>query len=226
MSDAQAPLRADAARNRELIVDAAADVFAERGATAPLEDIADRAGVGIATLYRRFPTRDDLLAAVSERKLTAYEQALAQAAEEPDAWTAFAGYVERLCALQAADGQLADVLTMTFPQAPEFEARRHALYRGYLGLVERAKAAGVLRPDFSPEDLPILLMANSGVLRGTTEAAPNAWKRFVAYLLQAFCASHRGDAPAALPPPPSPRQLQRAMLRVTACKGRSAPDAR
>jgi AcrR family transcriptional regulator len=219
----EAPLRADAARNRELVLDGAVRVFAERGMDAPLEEVAAAAGVGIATLYRRFPTRDDLLLGVADRKMDAYEGALREAQQIADPWQAFATYVERVCALQAADGRLADVLTMVFPSARPFEARRAALYTGYLALVNDAKAAGVLREDYSPEDLPMLLMANAGVLRGTAETAPTAWKRLVAYLLQAFCAGHRRDA---LPPPPSPRQMQRSMQQVTACRGRSAPDAR
>jgi AcrR family transcriptional regulator len=219
-----ATLRADAVRNRELLVDAAAEAFAERGLDIPLEEIAVRAGVGIATLYRRFPTREDLLAAVAERKLVAYEEALEKADRKPDPWSAFAGYVEGVCALQAADGPMADVFTMTFPSAPEFESRRRALFQGYLRLVERAKSAGALREDFSPQDLPMLLMANAGLLRGTAEAAPTAWKRFVAYLLDAFRAGT--GAGEGLPAAPSPRQMQRAMLRVTACRGRSSPDAR
>jgi hypothetical protein len=163
---------------------------------------------------------------VAERKLAAYEQALERAHRNADPWSAFAGYVESVCALQAADGPMADVFTMTFPDAPEFESRRRALFQGYLRLVERAKAAGVLREDYSPQDLPMLLMANAGLLRGTAQAAPNAWKRFVAYLLDAFRARTAYADGTGLPAAPSPRQMQRAMQRLTACRGRSSPDAR
>ncbi|WP_034592155.1 TetR/AcrR family transcriptional regulator [Hamadaea tsunoensis] len=219
----ETPLRADAARNRELLLDSAVRLFAARGPDAPLEDVAAAAGVGVATLYRRFPTREDLLLAVADRKMDAYEQVLRTAQAIADPWTAFASYVENFCAAQAADGRLADILTMVFPAAREFEARRMALYNGYLALVRDAQAAGALRADYSPEDLPVLLMANAGVLRATAETAPGAWKRFVAYMLQAFCASHQRED---LPPAPTPRQMMRSMQQVTACHGRSAPDAR
>ncbi|NUR28165.1 MAG: TetR/AcrR family transcriptional regulator [Catenulispora sp.] len=219
----ETPLRADAARNRELLLDGAIALFAERGPDAPLEDVAAAAGVGIATLYRRFPTREDLLLAVAERKMDAYEEVLRAAQAISDPWTAFATYVENFCAAQAADGRLADVLTMVFPSARRFESRRIALYNGYLALVRDAQAAGVLRADYSPEDLPVLLMANAGVLRGTAENAPGAWKRFVAYMLQAFCTTHRHEP---LPPAPTPPQMVRSKHQVTASRGRSAPDHR
>jgi len=91
-------LRADARRNRGRILDAARDAFGERGLDVPLEDIADRAGVGIATLYRRFPTREALVAASFEAKLAAFAEAAEQALDSPDAWAGFAGFVVWACA--------------------------------------------------------------------------------------------------------------------------------
>ena len=97
------PLRADAARNRSAILAAARAVFAERGLEAPLEDIALRAGVGIATLYRRFPDREQLVAAALEEKVGQYAQAAAEALATDDPWAGFANYVERICEFQADD---------------------------------------------------------------------------------------------------------------------------
>ena len=85
--------------------------------------------------------------------------------------------------------------------------RSAAIFDGYLELVHRAKLDGSLREDYSPEDLPMLLMANAGVLRGTAASAPRAWKRLVEYLLQAFSCPQRRP----LPSPPTPAQMQRAM---------------
>src|SRR5215468_9862116 len=85
----QRALRADAARNREAIVAAARDVFAAHGLEAPLEEIALRAGVGIATLYRRFPTRAELVAAALVDKVTQYAEAAEQALAIPDPWAGF-----------------------------------------------------------------------------------------------------------------------------------------
>jgi AcrR family transcriptional regulator len=205
------PLRVDAERNRGRIVEAAQAAFAEGGLQVPLEDVAERAGVGIATLYRRFPTREDLIAACFERRLDEYARAAEEALEAADGWTGFCAYVERVCGMQAADQGLKDVLTRTFPRAKALEASRARGFELFLRLIERAKAEGGLRPDFVPEDHALLLMGNAGVVQGTGSAAPDAWRRYVALMLDGL----RSDRATPLPPPPSPRQMLRAMLRLT-----------
>ena len=204
-------LRVDAERNRQRIVAAARNAFAELGLDVSMEEIARRAGVGIGTLYRRYPTRPDLVAAAFEAKMAAYADAARDALTDPDPWRGFCDYVERICAMQADDRGFTNVLTMTFPTAKRFEADRDRAFADFVTLVDRAKAAGKLRTDFVAEDMPMFLMANAGVLTATTDAAPETWRRLVGYLLQA-CA-----APAAqpLPDPPAPRRIYRAMLRAT-----------
>src|SRR3954468_9021673 len=96
-------LRADAARNREAIVQAAREVFAEQGLDAPLDDIARRAGTGNATLYRRFPTRCDLVAAVFADRMVEHLEAVEAALADQDAWRGFASYVQTVGAMQARD---------------------------------------------------------------------------------------------------------------------------
>lgn len=199
-------VRADAARNRELILDAAAATFARRGPGVPLEEVAAEAGVGIATLYRRFATREELLEAVAARHVEFYEKALRKGLSDPDPWQGFSGFVRAVAEIQAKHPGLAEMLMVPCHGADP--ARSSAVFEGYLELVQRAQHAGDLRPDYSPEDLPMLLLANAGVLRGTAGAAPRAWKRLVEYLLQAFqCRSHRDS----LPPPMSGAQVQKAL---------------
>ncbi|SRR6266545_4000180 len=202
-------LRADAARNREQIILAARRIFAERGLEVPIEQIARQAGVGVATLYRRFPTRTDLVAAVFACKMGAYADAVDQALAEPDPWHGFCGYLERVCQMQADDRGFADVLTLTFPTARPLQAERDRAYHRFVELIDRAKAAGKLRSDFVPEDHILLLMATAGVINATGDTAPDAWKRLLAYLIQAFAAP-AGD----LPEPPTPHQMYRALLRL------------
>lgn len=208
-------LRADARRNRERIVHAAGELFAERGLGVPLEDIAERAGVGIATLYRRFPMREDLVAATFEAKLTEFAEMAERAHDAPDAWTGFCEVVERACEMQAADQGFTDLLTLIIPGATIAEGLRERAYTAFTELAGRAQEEGRLRPDFVPEDLPLLLIANAGVVRGCADAAPHAWRRLVALALDSFRADHADPLPA----PPTSAQSRQAMRDLGRAKG-------
>ncbi len=205
-------LRVDAERNRQRILAAAREAFAEVGLDVPMDEIARRAGVGAGTLYRRYPTRADLITAAFEQKMTAYAQAARAALADPDPWRGFCGYVERVCAMQAEDRGFTTVLTLSFPTAKQFEAERDRSFADFMTLIARAKDAGRLRADFVAEDMVMFLMANAGVLDATADAAPETSPRLVAYFLQACAAT---SAPP-LPDPPAPRRMYRAMLRFAA----------
>src|SRR5688572_7722813 len=192
-------MRADAERNRERVLDAAREVFAEQGLDASTNEVARRAGVGIATLFRRFPTREELVEAVFAGKMSAYTAAIEDALADPDPWHGFCGYIERVCRMQADDRGFADVLTMTFPTAKGLEEERNRAGHALTELLERAKATGRLRADFAHQDVPLILMANAGVVTATRHAAPDAWRRLVGYLIQAFAA----EAAQPLPDPPT-----------------------
>jgi AcrR family transcriptional regulator len=207
-------LRSDAARNRAAIVEAAREVFAEHGLEASLEEIACRAGVGIATLYRRFPGREQLIAAALVDKVAEYAQAADEALAVADPWAGFAGYVYRICELQAADRGLSDLLAMALPADEQIEEMRAAANARVIELIDRAKAAGRLREDFVGEDLLLLLIASAAVGQIMREDAPGAWRRFVALALDAF---QRHDS--CLPVPPSTVQVRQAMRRLAASRG-------
>lgn len=209
-NEAAGPLRIDAERNRSRIVEAAQADFAEHGLGVPLEDVAEHAGVGIATLYRRFPMREDLIAACFERRLEEYALAAEDALDAADGWSGFCAYVERVCSMQADDRGFNDVLTRTFANAKELEAHRARGYESSVRLIERAQKEGTLRADFVPEDLVLLLMANAGVVQAAGRAAPDAWRRLVGLLLDGF----RSEGASELPLPPSPRQMIMAMKRL------------
>src|SRR2546426_6922377 len=102
-------LRADAARNRAVLVAAAREVMAERGLEAPLDEIARRAGMGNAPLYRRFPRRIDLIAAVFADRMAEHARAVAAALEADDPWEGFRGYVKAAAELQLHDHGIADL---------------------------------------------------------------------------------------------------------------------
>jgi AcrR family transcriptional regulator len=203
------PLRSDAERNRERIIAAARTVFARDGLNASMASVAREAGVGIATMFRRFPTKEELVDAVFSDRMGAYVDVVTAALDDPDPWNGFVGYIETACAMQAADNGFADVLTMTFPTAKILEERRNRAYEGMLVLIDRAKATGRLREDFDPSDLVLIHMAIAGVVNATGDAAPDAWRRVVALLIQSLEAPARGPLPAS----PEHDALYKAMLR-------------
>lgn len=210
-TDGDPALRADAQRNRDLLLAAAREVFAEQGLDAPLTEISRRAGVGAATLFRRFPTREDIITATFGQQMAEYAAAIDEALADPDPWRGFCGYVERVCAMQAEHRGFTDVLTRTFPTAKAFEKLREHSFSGFKRLIARAQEAGKLRSDFEHQDLVVVLMANAGVVAATTGSAPKASPRLVGYLLQAFAT----EAAKPLPPAPSPAQTYRALKRLS-----------
>jgi AcrR family transcriptional regulator len=173
-----------------------------------MNEVARRAGVGLATLLRRFPTRDTLVAAALGDRMGEFAALVERALDDPDPWGGFCWLVERICAMQAGDLGFTEVLTQAFPGAGEFEELRGAAYERCVELFDRAKAAGRLRPDFSPHDFPLVLMANAGVVTATAGLAPTTSPRLIAYLLQAFST---GAGP--LPPPPSYAEMDQVLSR-------------
>jgi hypothetical protein len=150
-------------------------------------------------LFRRFPTRQDQLVATFGPKLAAYTEAIC-ALNDPDPWRGFCHYLITITAMQRGDRGSRDILTQAFPAAPELRAQRDRVYRGVVELIEKAKATGRLRAGFVPEDIPLVLMANAGVVAATADHAPEGSDRLVGYLLQAFAASAADE----LPPPATP----------------------
>ncbi|GAA2526142.1 TetR/AcrR family transcriptional regulator [Winogradskya humida] len=192
--------RADAVRNRERVLAAAAEVFGESGIDVPMSEVARRAGVGIATLIRNFPARADLVEATFGAAMTDYADTATRAAADPDPWAAFCGFIEYVCRIPQRDRGFAQVLTTMFTGAELLEAQRQRGLREFIRLVRRAKAAGVLRADFSPHDLPLILLATGGVMRTQTPALAAAQDRLIGYLLQACAASNTKPLPGAPPP--------------------------
>src|SRR6266508_3955540 len=103
-------LRADAARNRQALLSAAREIMSEQGLDAPLDEIARRAGVGNATLYRRFPTRIDLIVAVFAERMAEHARAVEEALADPDSWQGLRRYITAAAALQVRDRGIADLV--------------------------------------------------------------------------------------------------------------------
>ncbi|KAB2346596.1 TetR/AcrR family transcriptional regulator [Actinomadura rudentiformis] len=155
-----AELRADARRNRDLLLEAARQLIVERGGMPPLEDIAQRAGVGIGTLYRRFPDREDLMIGISAHTMRRVVE-IAQTAwdEEPDGWSALSRFVRRCIELRMGVlGTTVDpVLHAKIRHDPEVIEARGRLVELLALMVEGAQTAGVMRGDVGPGDIGMLI---------------------------------------------------------------------
>jgi len=203
-------LRADAAANRDRVVAAAQKVFGEHGVDAPLSQVAQEAGVGIATLYRRFPDRGALVDEAFRDVMARYQANADEALAEPDPWRGFVMLVVGMGRLQTENRGFGH-LVRSAPVEPGTGRARLRGYRSVVAVVDRARAAGVVRADLRPEDLPVVSFAIEGIREVTSEDLPDAWERHVALVLDG-CRPQPGSHP--LPPAPDARRLQRAMLRA------------
>lgn len=203
-SAAPAGLRADARHNRDRILEAAREAYAAHGIDVPVTTIARRAGVGVATLYRRFPTRADLVAEAFSEQLAVCVAALDDALRDPDPWRGFRTLIEKVCAMQATDRGFTAAFLSRFPDAVDFEGQRARAEEGIARLVRRAQDSGQLRADFDPSDVTLLLLANNGVAADSPAVSAAASRRLTGYLLQSF----RAERTAPLPPP-APLELRR-----------------
>ncbi|MGY4708315.1 TetR/AcrR family transcriptional regulator [Mycolicibacterium sp. CBM1] len=205
------PLRSDAERNRERIVTAAARLFAEQGLSVPLEEVARSAGVGVATLYRRFPTRTDLATAAFERNMASYVGVVEKALNNPQPWDGFRELIFDLCALQASDPGLRALLTTAFPPSSVIEQQVAETVDKVGEVIARAQRDGALRPDIGVGDVVVMLLANAGVLEATREHAPGAWRRFAALMVD----SVRVGPSQPLPPPTPAQELRSSIAMLT-----------
>jgi AcrR family transcriptional regulator len=206
--------RSHARRNHESLVLAAREVFAERGVEASLEEIARRAGVGVGTLYRHFATRDALVEAVFERRIGEFVAVAEHAAAGPDGWLAFVALLEQTLAIQADDRLLKDVFLRTPPGTGRVQQARAEMRRVFEAVLERARAEGGLRDDFAFPDLALLFWSFAPLMDATADAAPDAWRRHLHWLLDGLRAG------SATPPPEPPLTSEQFELTVGALRRR------
>ena len=194
------PLRADAARNRARVLDAARTAFAEAGLDVGVEEIARRAGVGKGTLYRRFPTKEALVCAIFEDILLEFERVSDEALAGEQAGQAFVAFLNTCAVMQAENQGFYDVVSrvgsrvITSDQSARFR-------KAAAGPLERAQAAGVVRDDLVADDLLQIFRMLGPTTRKFSGGEPvDHWPRYLAFLLDAM----RPAAATPLPPRPSP----------------------
>ena len=192
------PLRADAERNRRRILAAAATVFAERGLDVSLDDIAAAAGVGVGTVYRRFPDKDALIDALFADKIGDVERLAHECLGMTDPGEAFASFLRGVCRLNAEDRGLKEVLL--FRGLDRARRARETIAPLAGRLLERAQAAGAVRADLAPTDIPLMHFAVGFVADRTREVAPDYWERTVTILLDGLAVRRDGVTPLDAPP--------------------------
>jgi AcrR family transcriptional regulator len=193
------PLRSDALDNRERILDAARALLSADGLDVPMREIARRAGVGPATLYRRFPTEQVLVTEAFADQLRACRAIVDEGCADPDPWRGLCLVIEKICELHARDRGFTEAFMVTFPGAPDVAGREYTV-KAVAGLAQRAKDTGRLRSDFVLDDLILILMANKGIHAASTATQVMASRRFAGLAIQALEAS-----PRHAPLPPAPR---------------------
>jgi AcrR family transcriptional regulator len=194
------PLRADAARNRELLLAAAADEFAEHGLGASVADIARRAGVGKGTVFRHFATKDDLLAAIALDRIGMLSAVGGRLLEAPDPGAALLEFLTA-AARQRQQGDLS-FLQAAGDLNPEVSRVRAQMFQTVHTLVERARAQGTVRADVTGADVILLMCAPNYVTSYLPDAPPDLWQRYLAIIFDGLRAE--GAHPLPHPPPVVP----------------------
>jgi AcrR family transcriptional regulator len=176
-------LRADARRNMEKVMAAAAEAFARDGLDVPLEDIARSAGVRAGTIYNRFGGREGLLDAVVSDVAAGWLRAVVdRAAGQGTAWGRFTAFVEGMCEEQATDPVFNDVFSRRYPDAPDLRAVCDQSLAFGAELIRDAQADGALRPGFSANDLARIFAVNAYLVRDRP-AGDDGWRRTLQFTL-------------------------------------------
>ena len=197
---AERPLRADAERNRRRILAAAGEVFAVRGLDAGLDEIARHAGVGIGTIYRRFPDKRVLIDALFDDRIGGLIELAERAAAEEDAWQGLVDFLTAAVQMQVADRGLNELLFGAVEGTARAELGRHRLVPLAISLIGRAQQQGTLRPDLQPADVAMVQIMLTAAGHFSSPVAPDQWRRLLTILLDGL--QTRRDGPTPLPTGP------------------------
>ena len=189
------PLRKDAERNRQAILAAARELFADRGLDVSMDEIARRAGVGVGTVYRRFPDKAALIDALFEDRLETLVDIARQALERPDPWEAVGWFMECYVSLQVEDRGLRELL-LTSPHGENRTQRARGRIKPFADeLLRRAQRSGDLRPDVVGTDLGLLQFMLAALVDYTGEVDPVVWRRFLGIVLDGLATTRAAPSP-------------------------------
>ena len=189
------PLRADAERNRRRILEAARQVFAERGLGASLDQIAEHAGLGVGTVYRRFPDKDVLIDELFEEELDRFVSVAERCAEMDDAWTGLTTFIAEGSVLQGRNFGLRQLIGGNAGNRELVLRPRARLQPLIAGMIERAKESGKLRHDFEVLDVPIAENMLAHVIGLAGDIAPEVWRRHYTMIVDGMRAENATPLP-------------------------------
>lgn len=213
------PLRRDAERNRQRILRAAAEVFTQRGLDATLDDVARQAGVGVGTVYRRFPDKESLVEELFRDRIDAMVAVAEDACAAPDPWQALVSYLEYAAASLASDLGLRQLMMFATYGRDRVAYAREQMRPVVTKLVERAQQAGALRPDFSATDLPLIAFMLASAAEYAGPVQPEVWRRYLAMIIDGMRPARDGlsELPvAALTPQEMEQSIRAHSHRTTA----------
>jgi len=190
-------LRADARRNRWAVITAAKKLFADQGLEAQMPDVAKAAKVGVGTVYRHFPTKDDLIAALVAERFERLAQRAREDLEVEDAWEGIADFIRFSAQIQADDRGLCEVMGSR-PEVMDHAARAVGLPALCDRLVERAQRSGELRRDLVWEDIPMIACGLGRITQAAVGPTTGRWPRLVEIILDGLRAPGSGKLPRAL----------------------------
>ena len=195
------PLRRDAERNRQRILAAAAGVFTERGLDATLDEVARAAGVGVGTVYRRFPDKEALIAALFRERIDNLVTVAENACAVADPWQAVVSFLEYAAAAMAGDTGLRQLMMFGTYDRDQVCYARDRMRPVLTRLVQRAQASGDLRGDFEATDLKMIAFMLASLAEYTAAVTPDVWRRYLAMLIDGLRPSRREVSPLPVPAP-------------------------
>lgn len=214
MSEAESArnLRKDAAANRERLLNAASELFAEHGLNVTLNDIAHHAGVGVGTAYRRFANKEEVISALFEQRLEQVAKVAQQALDNPDAWAGLVDFIARAMHMQFGDRGLNEIMNNRALGDSRVAEVRDRIAPIITELVEKAKAQGVVRPDFDQTDIIFIEVALSAIMDRSRVVSPELYRRYLAMFLDGIKTDRTSFTPLPVAPL-SADDTHRAMTR-------------